>query len=45
MNGARREIARQRARLDDTFMRIVSIGEDATEARADFAKYLCVRVT
>ena len=45
MNGARREIARQRARLDDTFTRISSIDEDATEARADFAKYLCVRVS
>lgn len=45
MNGARREIARQRDRLDDTFTRIGSIDEDATEARADFAKYLCVRVS
>lgn len=45
MNDARREVSRQRDRLNDAFARISSIEEDATEARADFAKYLCVRVS
>lgn len=45
MNEGRREIARQRQRLDDTFFRIASIDENDAEARADFAKYLCVRVS
>lgn len=45
MTEARREVSRQRERLNDTFGRISSIDEDAAEARADFAKYLCVRVS
>jgi len=45
VRGARHEIERQRARLDSAFERIRSISENDTEARADFAKYLCVRVS
>lgn len=45
MNEARREVQRQRDRLNSAFERIESIDEDALEARADFAKYLCVRVS
>lgn len=42
---ARQEVERQRQRLDAAFGRISSIDADALEARADFAKYLCVRVS
>lgn len=42
---ARHEVERQRQRLDEAFSRIASIDADALEARADFAKYLCVRVS
>lgn len=45
MNPARQEVARQRQRLNETFSRIDCIDADANEARADFAKYLCVRVS
>ncbi len=45
MNDARREVLRQRDRLNSTFGRISNIDQDATETRADFAKYLCVRVS
>ncbi|MDQ3741334.1 MAG: HEPN domain-containing protein [Actinomycetota bacterium] len=45
MREARQEVSRQRARLDATFERISAIDEDALEIRADFAKYLCVRVS
>jgi len=45
VNAARPEISRQRERLSHTFGRITDIHEDATETRADFAKYLCVRVS
>lgn len=45
MKGARREVLRQRTRLDATFKRISSVNAADAEARADFAKYLCVRVS
>jgi len=38
----RRAIERSRSRLNATFQRIDSIQEDQLEARADFARYLCV---
>jgi hypothetical protein len=41
----RRAIERARSRLDATFKRIDSIEEDQLEARADFARYLCVLLT
>lgn len=45
MKDARREVARQRERLDATFGRVSSVDASDLEARADFAKYLCVRVS
>lgn len=45
MTDGRRELARLRARLDAAFARIAHIDEDALEARADFARYLCVLVS
>lgn len=45
MTEGRRAIERARSRLDATFQRIASIEEDQLEARADFARYLCVLVS
>lgn len=45
MTEGRRAIERARSRLDATFKRIDSIEEDQLEARADFARYLCVLLT
>lgn len=45
MRDARREVSRQRGRLNEAFNRISSVSEDDLESRADFAKYLCVRVS
>jgi hypothetical protein len=42
---ARHEVLRQRERIDETFARIGLLNNDATEVQADFAKYLCVRVS
>ncbi len=41
----RQEVTRQRFRLDATFVRIASVDGEDLEARADFTKYLCVRVS
>jgi RiboL-PSP-HEPN len=41
----RRQIALLRSRLDGAFARIADIDENALEARADFARYLCVLVS
>lgn len=45
MTPGRRAVARHRSRLDAAFDRIQAIGEDELEARADFARYLCVLVS
>jgi hypothetical protein len=41
----RRQVAVFRTRLNAAFDRIAAIDEDAIEARADFARYLCVLVS
>lgn len=40
----RREVARLKQRLDESFDRVSSIDPNALELRADFARYLCVLV-
>jgi hypothetical protein len=42
VTAGRRAIERSRGRLRATFQRIDAIEEDQLEARADFARYLCV---
>lgn len=45
MTAGRREVTRLRSRLDAAFARVSDVGVDALEARADFARYLCVLVS
>ena len=42
MSEGRRAIERARSRLSATFKRFDAIADDQLEARADFARYLCV---
>jgi len=45
VNAARREIERQRDRLNAAFQRAYAVDLDALETRSDLAKYLCIRVS